>query len=694
MGVVGRLDQYASMLTYEFDETTANNMSITGLGTYYSSEFNENIVDIVRNGLVLNLDAGNLSSYPGSGTTWTDVSGNSNNGTLTNGPTYSSANNGSIVFDGVDDYVNCGTPSISVGKITVNAWVKITTGSLLHHIVDSASNAWHLAILSDNRPYFWNNSTYHTAAPALTVGQWYMLTGVQGTTLDIYINGVLGQSIASNVNVTTNTVNLGRYQSGGRQLTGNIANAQIYNRALTATEIQQNYNALATRYGLTTTNSTAPMSANVFAPYDPVYDEFSGTLFGAGQGRYMRQNTDKSVIVYNEIDEITDFYGRGIVRDGLVLDLDAGISASYAGRNYYITPQTLTNGRTGTTSGGNYTDFTTGGPTDGRFTRWVRNTALTRTDDWDWSIGYTNTGLSVGQILTVSFYARCPNSTLSNITLNSPDSVAINATIDSTWRRYSGTVIYGGDYVSTPFVRINRGNSNAYVNGATYDIAQFQIEKGSVLTDFVDGTIWTDLGVYSNNGTLTNAPTYSSSNGGSIVFDGVDDYTLITNPTTIKNQNFTISTWVNPGIQNSGLVSMIDFDHGAGQGWVLQSEDATTNRYYYFAWHDGTQFQPTGGGGFGAGKGIQLTTSVWQNIVYSKNGTSLIGYLNGSQVYTGTASNGNVNYGSNKNLSIGDWVITGRVFKGNISNTQIYNRALSAAEISQNYNALKGRYGL
>ena len=66
------------------------------------------------------------------------------------------------------------------------------------------------------------------------------------------------------------------------------------------------------------------MTANVFAPYDPVYDEFSGTLFGAGQGRYMRQNTDKSVIVYNEIDEVTDLFGRGIVRDGLVLDLDAG----------------------------------------------------------------------------------------------------------------------------------------------------------------------------------------------------------------------------------------------------------------------------------------------------------------------------------------------------------------------------------
>jgi hypothetical protein len=75
---------------------------------------------------------------------------------------------------------------------------------------------------------------------------------------------------------------------------------------------------------------TTFLSANVFPPYDLVYDEFGGTLFGAGQGRYMRQNTDKSVIVYNEIDEITDF--RDIVRSGLVLDIDMQQPLSYTGR--------------------------------------------------------------------------------------------------------------------------------------------------------------------------------------------------------------------------------------------------------------------------------------------------------------------------------------------------------------------------
>jgi len=68
------------------------------MGLYHSPS-------IVMNGLVLCLDAGNTKSYPGSGTTWIDLSGNSNTGTLTNGPTYSSENGGSLVFDGIDDYV-------------------------------------------------------------------------------------------------------------------------------------------------------------------------------------------------------------------------------------------------------------------------------------------------------------------------------------------------------------------------------------------------------------------------------------------------------------------------------------------------------------------------------------------------------------------------------------------------------------
>ena len=153
-------------------------------------------------------------------------------------------------FDGVDDYINCGNPSISSGKITVNAWVKLNV-SKVQHIVDSSNNSWHLAILSSNIPYFWNGTTYHTTGNTLTNGVWYMLTGVQGTTLDIYVNGILNSTIATSPNISTNNINLGRWQNDGSRLfNGNIAQVSIYNRALTASEIQQNFNATRSRFGL------------------------------------------------------------------------------------------------------------------------------------------------------------------------------------------------------------------------------------------------------------------------------------------------------------------------------------------------------------------------------------------------------------------------------------------------------------
>jgi hypothetical protein len=208
------------------------------------------------------------------------------------------------------------------------------------------------------------------------------------------------------------------------------------------------------------------------------------------------------------------------------------------------------------------------------------------------------------------------------------------------------------------------------------------------------GTTWTDLSGNGNTGTLTNGPTYSSADGGSILFDGVNDFAQINNPTSFQNQNFTISIWVKPGTQDPGAIIMIDFDHASNHGWVVQTENPLGTANYYLVWGSGSGFQPAGG--FGSGIGIQTTNSVWQNIVYSKNGTSLLGYSNGSQAFTPpAASTSTVGYQSNKNLRIAGGVSAAlREFTGNISQVSIYDRALSATEITQNFNALRGRYGL
>ena len=99
--------------------------------------------DIIEDGLVLCLDAANINSYPKSGATWSDLSGNGNHGALQNMENnFDAGNKGSLTFDGSNEYVDCGYPSISVGKLTVNAWIKLNAGNIFQHLVDSSSNSW------------------------------------------------------------------------------------------------------------------------------------------------------------------------------------------------------------------------------------------------------------------------------------------------------------------------------------------------------------------------------------------------------------------------------------------------------------------------------------------------------------------------------------------------------------------------
>ena len=344
MSVVGRLDQYASMLAWEFDETTANNPSITGLGTYYSSEFNENVVDIVRDGLLLNVDAGNLSSYPGSGTTWTDLSGS---GTVVNlsSTSYTTDAGGGIYFSSSASSAGFTATLNFSGGFTLETWIKhtgVVSTARVQRYMTISSSPLEGPVLRHNAStnaslhgyLFDSGSTFReidVAGQILTNTYYHLVYTYDGTTFRLYKNNVQVGTLVATVTLPTIGTTHSLAPGGVEYFEGNMYVARYYNRGLTATEVSQNYNALATRFGLVTTNSTAPLSANIFPPYEPIYDEFGGTLYGAGGGGYMRQNTDRSVIVYNEIDEITDLFGRGVVRNGLVLDLDAGISDSYSG---------------------------------------------------------------------------------------------------------------------------------------------------------------------------------------------------------------------------------------------------------------------------------------------------------------------------------------------------------------------------
>jgi len=230
---------------------------------------------IITDGLVLCLDAANTKSYPGSGTTWTDLSTNKNNSTMTNmdGTNFNSGNGGYLTFDGTNEYatftINNFFTSFSQ-QITMESWIYVpsaatwSNGANYGNIVergdyDGAHGLWRTTI--DNQISFYCRQV---ATPILTVESkgsitrdaWYQLVGTWNAGTKLYINGSLVSSTSGTLGDTENNVpfqianNRAAGGAPGNFFTGNIANIKIYNRALNDGEVTQNFNALRGRFGI------------------------------------------------------------------------------------------------------------------------------------------------------------------------------------------------------------------------------------------------------------------------------------------------------------------------------------------------------------------------------------------------------------------------------------------------------------
>ena len=235
--------------------------------------------NIVKEGLVLYLDAASGTSYSpyNSGTTWRDISGNNNNGTLTNGPVYNTANGGSFVFDGVDDYTTGSLSSPTVGCISM--WINSnslinasSTGKTLIHLrwTGDANSPWYIVVgsstilLVDEYITIADVSNGERTAVAdggsLLANTWYnLIFNSQAGKYQIYVNAVPKTQIIASGGVSTLTscnkvsiAALTRAPEGIDSLffDGRVSNVLLYNRGLTIPEILQNYNATKGRFGL------------------------------------------------------------------------------------------------------------------------------------------------------------------------------------------------------------------------------------------------------------------------------------------------------------------------------------------------------------------------------------------------------------------------------------------------------------
>jgi len=210
---------------------------------------------IVTNGLIMNLDAGDPLSYSGNGTGWTDLSGYNNNAVLVNGVGYSSGSGGSLTFDGIDDYAIADKRNLEItNAFTASGWMKFDKYAYMQNITSGAFNfKWRT---SGNYPY-WNlydatgvyvGATAYTVIPALNEWHYYTFT-YNGSYRRIYLDGVLNNEIVSaSGNVSSLNIFTITATSGGEKMSGAISNITVYNRALLASEIQQNFKSLKNRY--------------------------------------------------------------------------------------------------------------------------------------------------------------------------------------------------------------------------------------------------------------------------------------------------------------------------------------------------------------------------------------------------------------------------------------------------------------
>jgi hypothetical protein len=371
-------------------------------------------------------------------------------------------------------------------------------------------------------------------------------------------------------------------------------------------------------------------------------------------------------------------YNPRIVTDGLVLALDGANLKSYS-QNVFPYPL---DGYSWGTSGYQMTvsrDTSTSSPVGNSPLKLVTSGTSAYTNTYN-SLPFTLSPAAQGQTWTFSFWVKGSSSfSASMLIFESNSSGNYTAygqpyySVTTEWTRVSGS--YTMTQATTAGVQVR---IDCYVNGVTLWVDGFQLEKASSASSFnsisnTNGTTWRDLIGNGNTGTLTNGPTYSSANNGSIVFDGVDDRIECG---TFSVPYLTVSTWVykTSSATNQGICRK-------ETGWAVSQYNGTLQVAPGTSW----TFYDTG---------YTIPLNTWVNIVYTYSGTGTTGsqtvYINGSSIYSTTAGSGPITANSNA-VRVGfddnNWFWGGR-----ISNTQIYNRALSASEIQQNYNALKGRY--
>lgn len=658
---------------------------------------NKNYEGIITDGLVFNVDAGFIPSYPTNGTGWYDISHNGNNATLVNGPAFSSLNGGSIVFDGADDVVSTNLVQTFTNELTVDTWYRGTKTTRNHlwnfygsnlncNFNDSGYSLWMYWEGNGGNRIWWTS-------PNFTDGNIHHLVfRHSGSVNQIYLDGQL-----LTPNQTAGTQTFSGVGGSGYDLAslgpfgGNIYSNRVYSRALSSSEILQNYNAGLARFNtanIVTNNLMLNLDASNTISYPTTGTKWNDLSGYGNTGTLINGpsfNSTSNGIVFDGADDyVSDGTSTYNITNQFTIEVLCNPTQQVNGMFNFVGPNGSDRGIMPHWPWGSdygYFDITN---TSGAFFRWYKVNAGILNVRALYHFILTPSGQMIvkqnNQVMTPSG----ADTFTGNVSLGSSNTIGAFG---------PSTLPWSGDMYR--FRVYNRALTDAETTQNYYgapiitDGLVMSLDAGNIVSYPGSGTTWKDLTINGNSSTLYNGPTFSGINGGVISFDGTDDYGLGTVPSSTFTGAHSIGCW---------------FYRRTVTQWAgLFSNNVNTTSCSLLTFIDSTNRIGINRAGVSATEiSVDLGSNHLNKWIYCvlvvsgvSNGSAVnvYAYMDGSLL----TSSGNLYWNMETSSSYyvaRHWASGNQILDGFIPQLSVYNRALTPQEISQNYNASKSRFGL
>ena len=637
--------------------------------------------------LVLSLDSNNILSYPGTGTTWSDLSIRKNNGILNDVSSVTgSIPNTSLSFNGTGSYISFtqsnGIPSGN-SQYTIETWFNSNSydvfeqGAIIGWGSVGDDNMSNVLRLSANglTNYWWNNDITFSLSgtSSMIVGNWYYAVATyDGTNRKLFLNGELKSTDTPGTHSVsdTSTLKVGHFYNS--YFDGKISKIRVSDKAISGSRVLSNFNSSKIDYGYTFGSMT--------------FNDTDSYLISTSND-YVLGTNDFTVEAFFKASTASNAY-TGIVSQRQIGNYNVSINLQNANTSEPLiefTSGVVSSTYTASNSVWYHVSISRTGGTSSYFINGNLVNEVADTTD------YTISDLVVGRYYT-SYNDYYFNGIISNVrvingtglytgTFSVPE-VQLSAT-------YSNTKFLINSQQTTPTADVsgllhsvtasNIGWTSSLPSSYVTENLQFYVDAGLPSSYSGTGTTWYDISGNSRNLTM-NSLSYSSNNGGYIIFDG--SHTADSSAYSINFSNgFTVE--VVAKFSGSDYEGLFAFNEPMNGNYInVQAQGGTNIRWEV---DQSSSFETTN----------SLTSSTWYHVtcVYEgdSNNTSATAriYINGVENNTQNLGRSGQSQTSNFVLGLHDGNLT-----GNIALSRMYNKVLSPSEVLSNFNYTKNRFGL